>query len=365
MSQDLNRNKFFRKRYFIPVIILLMLIIGRLLLPYFLKNYVNKTLNNIPGYEGYVKDIDISLWRGAYVIDGLILQKKGGETTTPMLDFEKSDISIEWPSLFKGKIVSEVELHNPKFNYIFEDQEQEIPEGDADVEDWTKALTDLVPIDINHFSVHNGTASFVQLSSDPEINMFLEKINLEATNLSNVVNEKETLPSNLNAKAVSIGGGDVSLRGNLNLLKTIPDMDINFELQKANVTALNNLAERYVGVDFESGTFELYSEFAIADGYLEGYLKPMFIKTKLLGEQNEGGFFKQLWEGFVGVFKFLFENKGTDTLATRVPLSGDLNNVDAGIFATVINIFKNAWIEAFTGDVDKNINFEDAVKEKN
>src|SRR5690606_18132893 len=246
-----------------------------------------------------------------------------------------------------------------KFNYVFEDQEGE-KEEDADVGDWTKALKDLVPIDINHLSVHNGLVNFKQFSSDPEINLFIDNINLQATNLSNVVNEEEVLPSNLNASGVSIGGGAVTLNGNLNLLKEIPDMDIDFELQKANVTALNDLISNVAGVDFESGTFELYSEFAIADGYLKGYLKPMFIDTKLLGEEDRG-FFEKLWEGFVGVLKFLFKNHGTDTLATRAPIEGDLNNIDTGVFTTILNIFKNAWFKAFSGEVDEDIEFQDAA----
>lgn len=364
MDEAVKKVRIFYKRYTIPIIIVALLIIGRLLLPVYLVKYVNRTLNELPGYEGYVKDIDVALLRGAYVIEGLVLKKLGAQTNTPMLDFEKADISIEWKSLFKGKIVSEVELHNPKFNYIFEDQEQVPIEGEADVDDWTKALKELVPIDINHFTVHNGTANFVELSSNPEISMFLENINLEATNLSNVVNKEETLPSTLNATAISMGGGDVTLEGNLNLLKTIPDLDLDFALKQADVTALNELSLKYAGVDFESGTFELYSEVAIADGYLKGYIKPMFINTRLLGKEDEGGFFKKLWEGFVGVFKFLLKNQGTDTLATQVPLEGDLNNVDAKTLPTIFNIFKNAWISAFSGDVEKKIDFEDAVKAK-
>ena len=358
MQSSEKKTRLFLKRYTIPLIILLVLIIARLLLPYFLMRYVNKTLDEIPGYTGYVEDIDVALLRGAYVINGLILKKEDRITETPILDFEKSDISIEWRALLKGRIVSEIILHNPKFNYVTEDQGSET---EADVDDWTKALTDLVPIDINHLAVHNGRANFAELNADPPIELYLNEIELEATNLSNVVNEDLTLPSNLYATAVSIGGGSVTLNGDLNLLKKIPDVDINFELKKANVTALNDLISNVAGVDFESGDLELYSEVAIADGYLKGYLKPMFINTKLLGEDDKG-FFEKLWEGFVGVFKFLLKNKGTDTLATRAPIEGDLNNLDTGMFRTILNIFKNGWIRAFSGEVDQNIEFEDAAK---
>ncbi len=362
MADKKQRKISLKKRYRLPLLIVLVLLIARILLPYFLEKYVNKTLNNIPGYTGHVEDIDVALYRGAYVIQGLVLQKENAATTTPLLDFPKNDISIEWKSLLDGRIVSEIEMYDPEFNYIFETQKKDSPEGKPNTDDWTRALKDLVPIQINHLRVHNGTTNFVQLSADPKIDMFFKNIELQATNLSNVVNQEKTLPSNLNATAISMGNGNVSLKGNLNLLKEIPDMDINFSLEKADVTALNNLTKKYAGVDFEKGTFELYTEFAIADGYLKGYIKPMFINTTLLGKEDHG-FFEKLWEGFVGVLKFVFKNQGTDTLATKAPLEGDLNQVESEMIPTVFNIFKNAWIKAFSEDVDKNINFKDAVEE--
>ena len=265
MSSKRKRRHLKKKRYIAPVIILGALIVFRLFLPLIVKNYVNKTLNNIPGYHGHVEDIDIALWRGAYTIDSLVLIKENAENETPLLDFPETDISIEWKSLLKGKVVSEIEMHSPKFNYIFEDQQDTTAVENPKTEDWTKALTDLVPIDINHLQVYNGTANFVQLSSDPQIDMFMQKVNLQATNLSNVINNEKPLPSNIQATAVSIGGGNVKLHGNMNLLKEIPDMDIDFSLQKARATGINDLIQRYAGVDFESGTFELYSEIAIND----------------------------------------------------------------------------------------------------
>lgn len=351
-----------RKRFIIPLVILVLILVARLMLPYFLVKHVNRTLNDIPGHVGHVEDIDVALYRGAYVIHELVLDKENAESPQPLLYFPTSDISIEWGALFRGKVVSEIVLHQPELNYIFEDQEKDNPEGDPEIDDWTEALVDLVPIDINQLQVHGGKVRFVQLSSDPTIDLMMEQIQLRATNLRNVRQRDNQLPSSLNATAVSFGGGDVSLHGRINVMKKIPDMDMAFSLEKANVTALNDMSLKFAGVDFSSGTFELFSEVAIADGYLEGYLKPMFINTELLGEEDKG-FFEQLWEGFVGVFKFLFKNQGTDTLATRVPLEGDLNAVDTGVLSTILNIFKNGWIEAFTSDVDEDIQYEDALEQ--
>lgn len=358
MADIKKRRGVKKKRYIVPIIILILLIAFRLYLPTLVKNNINKVLADIPGYYGQVEDVDISLYRGAYVINGMYLNKGTATSQVPFLSFPKSDISIEWKSLFKGKIVSEIIMTSPEVIYVFEDQKEE--SGDADVDDWTKALTEIVPIDVNHFEVHDGKLAFVQLSAEPNIDLQITKLELTADNLRNVVEKERILPSPIRATGVSIGNGKVSLEGNMNLVKEIPDMDLGFSLEDADATALNDFTNYYAGLDFDKGTFGIYSEVAIADGHLVGYIKPLLIDTELIGEGD--GFLEVLWEGFVGFFKFVLKNQGTDTLATKVPIEGDLNNLDASTWPTVLNIFKNAWIQAFTGEVDDDINFKDAFK---
>ncbi|KKK86687.1 hypothetical protein LCGC14_2760740, partial [marine sediment metagenome] len=150
-----------KKRYIIPIVIVVLLVAFRLYLPTLIKNYANKVLADIPGYYGHVEDIDLAIYRGAYVINGMYLNKVNAKTQVPFLNFPKTDISVEWKSLFNGKIVSEITMYDPEVTYVFEDQQQATSEGEADADDWTKALTDLVPISINHFEIHNGKLGFV------------------------------------------------------------------------------------------------------------------------------------------------------------------------------------------------------------
>ena len=360
MSNATSRSVYNKKRYTIPIIIIVLLVAFRIYLPTLVKNNINKILADIPGYYGEVEDVDISLIRGAYVVNGMYLNKVNAKTQVPFLNFPKTDISIEWKSLFKGKIVSEIIMNSPEVIYIFEDQKTPSDGKTADVDDWTKALTEIVPIDINHFEVHGGKVAFVQLQADPNIDLNINNIELYADNLRNVVAKAGTLPSPIHATGVTFGNGNMTLEGDINLIKEIPDMDLEFALEGSNATALNDLTRHYAGVDFEKGTFELYSEVAIADGYLKGYIKPMLTDAKMIGKDD--GFLGVLWEGFVGFFKFILKNQRTDTLATKVPLEGDLNNLDSGTWHTVINIFGNAWIKAFKGETDDEIDYKDAFR---
>ncbi|TXK75957.1 DUF748 domain-containing protein [Mesonia sp. K4-1] len=361
MSKAQKRKKYKKKRYILPITIIVLLIAFRIYLPTLVKNYMNDVLADIPGYYGQVKDVDISLWRGAYQLNGLYLNKKTAQSEVPFLNFPETNISIEWRALLKGKIVSEIEMHSPEVIYVFEDQEKTPTEGEPDVEDWTKALTDIVPLDINNFQVYNGKLAFVQLQANPNIDLFINDLRLSAKNLRNVKQENKVLPSPITATGTSIGNGKLNLDGKINLIKEIPDMDISLSLKEADATALNDLTNFYAGLDFESGSVGVFTEIAIADGYLKGYVKPLLTNTKLIGKED--GFLETLWEGFVGVFKFILKNQGTDTVATKVPIEGDLNQVGSKVFPTVLNIFKNAWIQAFTGNVDDNIEYKDAFQE--
>ncbi len=357
MTRHKGRDIYRKKRIIIPTIIIILLIVGRLLLPYYVKKYVNNVLADIPGYYGQVDDIDISLLRGAYVIDGLYLNKVDAGSQIPFLDFEKTDVSVEWRSILRGKIVSEIIMTRPKLTYIFEDHENEDSKS-PEINDWTKALTDLIPIDINRLQINNGKVAFVQLSADPNIDLHFDQIKLEAKNLRNVIRKDQKLPSSLTANAVSIGKGSVKLQGKMDIVKTIPDMDISFSLENANARSLNDFTNYYAGIDFKSGEYNIYSEVAIADGFLKGYIKPMLVDSELIGKED--GFLETLWEGFVGFFKFVLKNHKNNTLATKVPLEGDLNSIESDIWTTVFSIFENAWIEAFKAMTDDSVNFEDA-----
>jgi len=360
MENSPKKKKFYRrKRFLIPIILIIGLIIFRIFLPTIVKNYVNKVLADIPGYYGQVEDIDIALLRGAYVINGLYLNKVEAKTQVPFLNFPEIDISVEWKSIFKGKIVSEIYMYNPEVIYVQEDMANTETSSE---EDWTKALTDIVPLAINHFEIQNGKIAFVQVNSEPAIDLQMNNFNFTADNLRNVVAKERTLPSPIFGEAVSIGNGKMKLSGNVNLIKAIPDMDIAFALENINMPALNDFTSHYGKVDFEKGNLGLFTELAIADGFLKGYFKVLLKDSKFIGKEDQ--FIEKVWEGFVSFFRYILKNQKTDTLAVKAPLEGDLNNIKASIWPTIGSIFRNAFIKAFQSGVDDEVEYQDAFTDE-
>ena len=99
-------------------VVVAVLVAARLALPYVVKDYVNRKLASLEAYDGHVDDIDIHLWRGAYSIDGLEIVKTGASRPVTFFKADRIDLSVEWRSLARGKVVSEAVFLAPEINLV-------------------------------------------------------------------------------------------------------------------------------------------------------------------------------------------------------------------------------------------------------
>jgi hypothetical protein len=356
------------KKWIILASIIVLVIVARLMLPHFVTRYVNKVLAYIDGYEGSISDVDIHLLRGAYVIHDLQLFKINGHEKVPFIDVPAIDLSVEWQALFKGSIVGEIIFERPKLNFIGGDgKETKKPGNDTqtgkDV-DWTKPIKELMPLQINRLEINHGTVAFYDFTTKPKVDVRLDSLYVLATNLNNADNEKERLPSSVIASATSVGGGKLHLNMDINVMKETPDMDLNLKFEKINMPALNDFFKAYSKVDIERGIFNLYTELAINNGKITGYVKPVAQNIKVVDwEKDKKNPINLIWQSIVGVVAEFFENQEENQFATKVPLQGNLDNVESGVWPTVWNVFRNAFVQAFERNTDNTIKFSDSLAE--
>lgn len=343
--------------------IVIVLIAIRIALPYIIKWYLNnKVLNQMEEYRGHIEDVDLALWRGAYMIDDLDIVKIGGDIEEPFVYIKTIDLSVQWKALFKGAIVGEVETNEPIINFAFSKDEDKSQTGTE--EDWVKIVTDLLPIQINRFKVNDGKVKLVNLFSElKEGDLTLEAIHLEILNIQNVTDNSVALPTDITLTANAPGyGGQLNLTAKAMLLKEVPDFDFNLKLENAKLVAFNSLIEYYTGMNAEAGAFNLYSEVAMKDSNFEGYFKPLLEDLRIFDWKEENRNFGQwIKEFFSEGVKEVFENQKKEQFATRVPIKGSLDNVKANIWLTIINAFKNAYIGAFQHQLDQTITFKEVA----
>lgn len=346
-SKKVRRQKLLRIVVAVAVIILAL----RLILPFWVLDFVNKRLAGISGYYGHVDDIGISLYRGAYQVKSIYINKKDSLTNkeTPFFAAPHVDISIEWASLFKGEIVSEMDLYNPALRFTAGKSEPEQLEKDTN--DFRAILKTFTPLRVNRFEVFDGEIQFVDNTTKPKVDIKLDNAYILARNLSNVV-DTTLLPASAIANADFFGGTmDFNMR--INALAEHPTFDMNAEVKNAHLPSLNDFFQAYADFDVNKGTLGLYLEIASKDRKYLGYVKPVISDLDVVGpEDRKDSILRKLWEGLVGIAGDVVTNPKTEDIATKIPLAGAYGESSVGVWYAIWAGLRNGFIQAIYPALD-------------
>lgn len=340
----------------VTIVIVLTLVAIRVALPYAVLHYTNKTLSEMDGYYGHIEDIDLAIYRGAYKINDIYINKVDAKTQKQTDFFSSSaiDLSIEWRALFKGSLVGELVFEEPKL--LFTKDKAEIGDVAKDTNDFKKVLNDFMPLRVNRFEIRNGSIHYIDNTASPKVDVALEQTNVLATNLTNVVNSNTALPSTVSADAKAYEG-ELVLNMKLNALADQPTFDMNAELKNTNLVLLNDFFTAYANVDVNKGTFGLYTEFAAKDGKFNGYVKPIIKDLDVVGKEDKHDkFLQKVWEGAIGTVGVIFKNQRKDQVASKIPIKGDFNDPSIKTLSAIWELLKNAFVQAIMPQIDQQIN---------
>ena len=352
-----------KKKYKILISVVVLLIIIRLILPYVVLHYTNKALANVKGYYGHIDDIDLSIYRGAYIINDIYLNKVDSvsKQQTPFFKSRNIDLSVEWGALFHGSIVGKLSFDSPEL--IFTKDKADLTDVKKDTTNFSKLLKNLMPLKINRFEVNDGTIRYADNTSTPKVDIALKQTHILALNLKSVIDDKIELPSTVTAQADAYEG-TLSFNMKLNALADNATFDLNAEIKNTNLVLLNGFLKAYGNFDVHRGNFGLYTEMAAKDGKFKGYVKPIIKDLKVVGiEDRHDTFFNKVWEQIVGAAGEIFRNQKKDQIATKVNMEGSFKNPKTKTLDAIWEVLLNAFVQALLPEVDNTISIN-SVKTK-
>ena len=326
-----------------------LLVLGRLALPWILKSVINDRLANMDGYSGRVLDVDVSLLRGAYVLDDLRIERVDEDVRVPFVEAERIDVSLEWLALFQGSVVAEIVAEHPVLNFVNGARGQ-----NGEGNDWRDTVDDLVPITINHFAVHDGEVHYRDFGSRPTVDLVAADLEVEATGLSTQQDETgRRLPAHVEVSARVQRSGRLRATIDLDPWQERPTFDLALALERLPARELNRFLRAYAWVDAEGGDFFCYSEISSRRGNFQGYVKPMVEHLDLVEWGEHGDVVNVIADLVVQLVVDLFENHGTDRFATRVNVSGSFDEPGVSALQAVVGVLRNTFIEAFEHGLER------------
>ncbi len=335
------------------LIVLAVVLVGvRIMLPFWVRDYVNKKLSELENYRGHVEEVDLALWRGAYKIRDIKIVKTTGHVPVPFFSAPLMDLSVQWAALFHGALVGEIYFDHPEINFV-NGSSKAASQAPLD-EPWTKTVKELFPLKINRFVVHDGEVHYRDFGKSPKVDVAVDQIRIVATNLTNSKKVAKSLNAHLEMEGRPLRSGDLRIKMDLDPYAAKPTFNLETEMKELPLVKLNDFAKAYAAITFEKGTLRLATEFNAKNGDFDGYVEPVFEHMSIFSPKNDSDNpISFVWQAIVGGLTHLVRNHPTDRFGTRVPVHGSFDNPKPAILTTVINVFRNAIIKAFEGTLEK------------
>jgi hypothetical protein len=162
-----------------------------------------------------------------------------------------------------------------------------------------------VVVKISHGRILQSDVGFINKSTSPDYRVFLSDLNLELENFSN---RPEEGMGTVKLTGNFMGSGPTMVMGSFRPEKPNPDFDVQVRIVQTQATSLNKLLEAYGHMNAKQGTFAFFSEMAVKDNRIDGYLKPFLKDVQVYDptQDKEKAASQQVYEAVVNGVLDLF-----------------------------------------------------------
>lgn len=223
---------------------------------------------------------------------------------------------------------------------------------------WIDIVKTLYPLNINRLDVNDGEIYFRSFKGNPPFKTYINNVEFTIENMQNAQRKNQLLSSSFVFTGTPIGGGKISAEGKFDPFDKRPTFDLNTKLTSLQIKNIANLLKHYTSIDVEGGTFSLYGEVAAAKGKITGYVKP-FIKNLKIGSPKDGSPISGIIDGLASVAAKILENPKQKTIATKIILSGSVDDPDTSILSIIGYFIRHGFINALLPQIDNTIGIQD------
>jgi hypothetical protein len=264
--------------------------------------------------------------------------------------------SIEYSADVQKVLISNLSLTGIDADYLHQETQT------APTEKVTKAAGKVARKTANdptlEFKVERITAAgrigYINQAAKPRYRVFLDGTNLQLENLSNQFKDG---PAKARVTGKFMGSGQTQAQATFRPESKGPDFDLTLSIVDTDMRRMNDLLRAYGNFDVVAGNFSMYSEIKIRQGKIDGYVKPLFSDMKVYDRRQdaEKSLFRKLYEALVGGISGLLQNQPRSEVATRVPISGDVEGPQTSTWETIAKLIQNAFFKSILPGFEKEV----------
>jgi hypothetical protein len=333
-----------------------LLVILYILAPFIIKHYLNfRVLNDMGSYSGHVEDVDLGIIDGEYLLKDLIIKRDTEKNPVDFFTVETFAIALSWEGLRHGEVLTRVKLTKPELTFLDANKKEDQQTGEGT--NWLSVFEEILPVTLHKLVIHDGIIRFQNLDTTPTVNIAVEEIDAELTNLTNVKDADGRRVASATLTGQLFGDSPLTAKADFDPFD-FNDFEFAADAKNVRINRLNDFARAYANIDFKSGHGQIFAEISARDRELNGYIKPLFEDINIASwqqdvEQQGDNPLQLLWEAGWGLISALITNIESDKVATQIDIKGSLEDTDISSWQAVLGVLHNAFIDALHSRYDK------------
>lgn len=332
-----------------------LLIVLRIAAPWILTRLANDALADGEKVRGSISGLSLGLLSCDYTVHDLELRsRRDDDRWEPLLAIERIHCDLTWGPLLRGELAGVVNVHRPELQ-VYAEQPPTMKEVPVPLTrplartpatpPWQDALRTVVRVNLTAINIFDGRIRYHD--ERREIKTSIDRIVAQVEDLT-IPEPAITHRCPFQLTAVTPGGGVLRLDGEADVLAKAPTFLVRAQVEEVALPDLTPITRKLGSISFADGTFNGYTEI-VADGRrLGGYLKVLFhhLDIDASEESEPGAGTSVFWGLLIEAAEDILENSELKQHAARLPISGELGDLDTDVWTAIGTALRNAFISA-------------------
>jgi hypothetical protein len=223
----------------------------------------------------------------------------------------------------------------------------------AEAAQQVKDKSDLV-LHVEEVRIANSHFAWINKEASPEYRVTLTDTNMLLTKFSN---QKDEGYGRAKLTGRFMGSGATTVETLFNPETKGPDFVVNAKVENTDMLRMNDLLRAHGKFDVVSGVFSLYTELAVKNGRVEGYVKPLFRDLKVYdkAQDEDKRFGQKVKEKAIDIAGKLLKNRPRKEVATVATISGPVADTKTNTWEVLRKLIQNAFFKAILPGFDREV----------
>jgi hypothetical protein len=205
-----------------------------------------------------------------------------------------------------------------------------------------------------HVALVDSRVGFANKRTTPSYRAFIDVARLQVENFTNQRTEGQ-MTATLDGRFM--GSGPTKVTAHFRPEVDGPDFDMRVAIDTTDLRTMNDMLRAHGKFDVVGGVFSFYSELAVKNAQVRGWVKPLFRDVQAYDptQDRDKSTMRKLYEKVITGVSKVIKNVPRKEVATEIDISGRLDKPETSTVQAILKLIQNAFFKAILPGFDREV----------